>query len=115
MRLIEVKPASRLSTLARLLPIVSNWRAASALVCDMTVGDGGPDGPVSSEFDLEWTGARSSPNEIEVMESSLTARIGELGLSGVLAGAVLFATAVGGPRLVLMCAGRRDLEKPCAS
>jgi hypothetical protein len=48
----------------------------------MPDGDGGPDGPVASLFDFERTGPKSSPNEMEVMESSLTPRTGELGLSG---------------------------------
>lgn len=96
-RVTAFKPVSRLSSLGRRFPIVSSWRAASTFVCDMPDGDGGPDGPVASSlFDVERTGPRSSPKVMEVMESSLTPRIGELGRSGeTVVDSVFSAVAVG--------------------
>lgn len=110
------KPVSRLSTLCLVLSIATIWLAASTFVCDSVVGDGGPDCPVSSAFDLEGTEARSSPNEMEVMESSLTPRIGEFGLSGVtFSGPIFSATRVAELGRIGMYGKRLDLEKPCAS
>ena len=95
-KVTALKPVSRLSSLGRRFPIVSSWRAASTFVCDMPDGDGGPDGPVASLVDFERTGPRSSPKVMEVMESSLTPRRGELGLSGkTVVDTVLSAVAVG--------------------
>ena len=92
-----LRPLSRLSSLARRLPIASSWRAASVLV-----GDGGPDDPARSELDSDREGARSSPNEIEVMESSLTPRIGELGLADTTTSGITFeAIAIFAGRLCL--------------
>lgn len=82
----------------------------------MPDGDGGPDGPVASLFDLERIGPRSSPKVIDVMESSLTPRIGELGLSDeAAADSVLSAVAVGELWIVVSLAERLDLAKPCTS
>jgi hypothetical protein len=83
----------------------------------MPVGDGGPDEPIFSAVDFECVGARSSPKDIEVMESSLMARRGEPGLMGgaSMVGTTFSAVAVGASGAVVICFGRFDLEKPCAS
>ena len=83
----------------------------------MPVGDGGPDGPLSSALDFEGTGTRSWPNEIEVMESSLRPRIGEAGRSGARStGAIFSAVAADDElRLVAIFSGDFDFENLWAS